>query len=64
MYGHNRLEFVSHKTFQASVIKHSSVLDPFISYEENEVLRMRSQVIRWQRGYGGWGEAAHQVKML
>ncbi len=38
MYGPNRLDFVSCKTFQSSVIKCSSLLDPYISYEENEVL--------------------------
>jgi hypothetical protein len=43
MYGSNRLEFVSCKTFQSSVMKSSSLLDPFVSYEENKVLWIHLQ---------------------
>ncbi len=35
---HNKLEgFVAHKPFHPSVMQHSYLQDPFISYEENEV---------------------------
>ncbi len=43
MYGPNRLELVSRKTLQSSVIRCSSLLDPYISYEENEVLWIHLQ---------------------
>ncbi len=35
--------FVSGKQFQPSVMKHSSLLSPFVSYEENEMLLIRLQ---------------------
>jgi hypothetical protein len=34
--------FVNGKPFRLSLLKHSSLLDPFISYEENKVLLIRS----------------------
>jgi hypothetical protein len=43
MYGSNRLKFVSNKTFQSSVMKSSNLLDPFVSYKENEVLWIHLQ---------------------
>jgi hypothetical protein len=35
--------FVFSKLFQLSVMLHSSLLDPFMSYEENEVLVIQTQ---------------------
>jgi hypothetical protein len=32
----NKLGFVIGKPFHSSVIRHSNLVDPFVSYEENE----------------------------
>ncbi len=36
--------FVPVKLFQPSVMKHSSLLDPFVSYEKNQVSRISEYV--------------------
>ncbi len=48
MNGPNKLEclsLASLTTFQPSVMQHSSQLDPFISYKENEVFSMQPIVL-------------------
>jgi hypothetical protein len=41
MSGTNKLVFVQSNPFQPSVIEHSNLLDPFLSYEVSEVLLIR-----------------------
>ncbi len=38
MNGSNKLEYLSLKKIQSTVMKHSSLLGQFVSYKENEVL--------------------------